>query len=142
MHANYDESLAKNKVDHGNLTANTSLPTPTRLDFQLDSKILQDINTAEKNFDKLVGKHELSVLAYSTYGKNLIKKFRMSPDAYVQMVIQLAYYKKYGVSRSTYESAQTRKFKHGRTETCRTVSIDSVAVVKAMENPTLPVRRI
>ncbi|KAI8055789.1 acyltransferase ChoActase/COT/CPT [Syncephalis plumigaleata] len=132
------DRLAKNQVNHGNLTANTSLPAPTRLDFELDDKVVQAISTAERNFDQLVGKHELSVLAYSTYGKNLIKRFRMSPDAYVQMVIQLAYFKKYGVSRPTYESAQTRKFKHGRTETCRTVSSDSVAFVKAMEDPALP----
>ncbi|KAF9992389.1 Carnitine O-acetyltransferase mitochondrial, partial [Entomortierella chlamydospora] len=58
-----------------------------------------------------------------------------SPDAYVQMIIQLAYYKMHGVSRPTYESAQVRKFQHGRTETCRTVSSESVAWVKAMEDP-------
>ncbi|KAF9149056.1 Carnitine O-acetyltransferase mitochondrial, partial [Mortierella sp. AD010] len=47
----------------------------------------------------------------------------------------LAYYKMHGVSRPTYESAQVRKFQHGRTETCRTVSSESVAWVKAMEDP-------
>ncbi|KAF9343895.1 Carnitine O-acetyltransferase mitochondrial, partial [Mortierella sp. AD094] len=61
-------------------------------------------------------------------------KFKCSPDAYVQMIIQLAYYKMHGVSRPTYESAQVRKFQHGRTETCRTVSTESVAWVKAMED--------
>jgi len=40
----------------------------------------------------------------------------------------------FGVSRPTYESAQTRKYQHGRTETVRTVSADSIAWVKAMED--------
>ncbi|KAI7390528.1 acyltransferase ChoActase/COT/CPT, partial [Hortaea werneckii] len=56
---------------------------------------------------------------------------------YVQMIIQLAYYKFYGKSRPTYESAATRKFQEGRTETCRTVSDDSVAFCSAMQNPAI-----
>lgn len=51
------------------------------------------------------------------------------------MVIQLAYYKMFGTSRPTYESAQTRKFQRGRTETARTVTTESVAFVKKMEDP-------
>ncbi|CAZ82201.1 unnamed protein product [Tuber melanosporum] len=77
----------------------------------------------------------LKVLAYLGYGKGLIKKFKCSPDAYVQMVIQLAYYKMYGKNRPTYESAATRKFQVGRTETCRTVSEESVAWCKSMMDP-------
>ena len=51
------------------------------------------------------------------------------------MMIQLAYYKFYNVNRPTYESASTRKFQLGRTETCRSVSEESVAWCKAMEDP-------
>jgi carnitine O-acetyltransferase len=51
------------------------------------------------------------------------------------MLIQLAYFKMFGVSRPTYESAQTRKFQRGRTETARSVTSESVAFVKAMEDP-------
>lgn len=77
--------------------------------------------------------------AFQQFGKNQVKKFKTSPDGFAQMVIQLAYYKMFGVCRPTYESAQTRKFQLGRTETSRTVSTDSIAFVKAMENPHLPV---
>ena len=58
-----------------------------------------------------------------------------SPDAYVQLTIQLAYKKFYGKNRPTYESASTRKFQEGRTETCRTVSEESVAFCDAMQHP-------
>ena len=64
-----------------------------------------------------------------------MKKFKASPDAYVQMLIQLAYKKFYGKNRPTYESAATRKFQEGRTETCRTVSDESVAFCDAMSHP-------
>ncbi|CAG8586362.1 9627_t:CDS:2, partial [Diversispora eburnea] len=127
--------IARNKIDHGEPNIRFKLPQPEQLNFILNNDALKAIASAEKNFDSLVSKHDLRVLVYQGYGKNGIKKLGFSPDAYVQMIIQLAYYKMYGVSRSTYESAQTRKFAHGRTEVCRTVSVDSVAWVKSMEDP-------
>jgi carnitine O-acetyltransferase len=71
-------------------------------------------------------------LAYQGYGKRLIKKYGLSPDAYVQMSIQLAYFKLFGHSRATYESAQVKKYAFGRTETCRSVSEDTVAWCQVM----------
>lgn len=56
------------------------------------------------------------------------------------MAIQLAYYKMYGHVAATYESAGTRKFIHGRTETGRSVSVESLAWVQAMEDPSKSVR--
>jgi len=67
----------------------------------------------------------------------MIKKFKCSPDAYVQMIIQLAYHKMYGKNRPTYESAATRKYQLGRTETTRTVSDESVAFCSAMADPNI-----
>ena len=64
-----------------------------------------------------------------------MKKFKCSPDAYVQLLIQLAYYKFYGKNRPTYESAATRRFQEGRTETCRSVSDESVLFCKTMAHP-------
>lgn len=125
----------KSKVDHGSPTVRENLPPAYKLNFQLNPTLNDAIAAAEKRFDTLINNHDLNVLAYNGYGKNLIKKFRVSPDAFAQMVIQLGYYKMFGVSRPTYESAQTRKFQHGRTETCRTVSADSIAWVKAQEDP-------
>jgi carnitine O-acetyltransferase len=51
------------------------------------------------------------------------------------MIIQLAYHKFYGKNRPTYESAATRRFQEGRTETCRSVSDESVAFCNAMADP-------
>lgn len=47
------------------------------------------------------------------------RKARLSPDSYLQMALQLAYYRVYGHFASTYETQQTRAFLHGRTgESC------------------------
>ncbi|KAI8971690.1 acyltransferase ChoActase/COT/CPT [Mycotypha africana] len=129
------DGLNRNKIEHGSTQIRSSLPQPQALNFQVNDTVLKDIQTAESNFDTLVNKHDLTVLAYQSYGKNLIKKFKCSPDGFVQMVLQLAYYKMFGTSRPTYESAQTRKFQRGRTETARSVTTESVAFVKTMEDP-------
>lgn len=127
--------MARDKVNHGSTEVRSDLPSPQELNFHVDESIKKDVESASSNFDKLISAHDLTVLAYQSYGKNLIKKFKCSPDGYTQMIIQLAYYKMFGTSRPTYESAQTRKFQRGRTETARTVTNESVAFVKAMEDP-------
>ncbi|KAF9956300.1 hypothetical protein BGZ70_009971 [Mortierella alpina] len=53
----------------------------------------------------------------------------------LNMAIQLAYYKQIHEPCATYETGSTRQFRHGRTETTRTLSNESVAFCKAMEDP-------
>merc|ERR1712157_591112 len=115
----------------------SDIPDPQPLKFQLNEQNVKDLAKATEYHVGQIAQHELKVEAYQGYGKGLMKKFKCSPDAYVQMIIQLAYYKFYGKSRPTYESAATRKFQEGRTETCRTVSDDSVAFCSAMQNPAI-----
>ena len=53
--------------------------------------------------------------------------------------MQLAYWRTYHQPCPTYESASTRQFLHGRTETIRTCSEDSVAFTKAFDNDSMTV---
>ena len=59
-------------------------------------------------------------------------KALLSPDAYIQMALQLAWYKCRGEFTATYETALTRMFAKGRTETIRTFTSDSRAWVLSM----------
>ncbi|KAF2668447.1 carnitine O-acetyltransferas-like protein [Microthyrium microscopicum] len=126
-----------NALDFDNPSVRSNLPEPQALRWELKQETFDDIEAAQKHFDRQFADHDLRVQAYQGYGKGLIKKFKCSPDAYVQLLIQLAYRKMYGVNRPTYESAATRKFQLGRTETCRTVSDESVAWTTAMEESNL-----
>ncbi|EFQ99217.1 carnitine O-acetyltransferase [Nannizzia gypsea CBS 118893] len=132
-----NQLIFSNGLDYSNPSIRSNLPEPQPLNFELNPTILEDISTATKDFEALINKHELRVQAFQAYGKGLIKKFKCSPDAYVQMLIQLAYFKMYGKNRPTYESASTRKYKLGRTETTRSVSDDSVAFCKAQADPSV-----
>ncbi|CAG8951434.1 hypothetical protein HYFRA_00007350 [Hymenoscyphus fraxineus] len=129
-----NEVIFTNKLDFSDPSIRSNLPEPTPIKFHVTKEVTAEIERATKDFTEVIGAHELRVQAYQGYGKGLIKKFKCSPDAYVQMIIQLAYFKMYGKNRPTYESAATRRFQQGRTETCRTVSDDSVAFCKAISD--------
>lgn len=75
--------------------------------------------------------NECQVLEFNQYGKNFITRHKLSPDAFVQMAFQAAYYKLYGRCETTYEPAMTKAFLHGRTEAIRTVQPASLAFVEA-----------
>ncbi|KAH0534030.1 hypothetical protein FGG08_007365 [Glutinoglossum americanum] len=130
-----NDVIFNNKVDLSDPSIRSNLPEPQPLRFHITPEVSEEISRAAKDHRELIAKHELRVQAYQGYGKGLIKKFRTSPDAYVQMIIQLAYHKMYGKNRPTYESAATRRFQLGRTETCRSVSEESVAFCNAMADP-------
>jgi len=131
-----NEVIFANKLDFDATEIRSNLPEPQVIRFKVDKQVDEDLLAAQRHFDGQIGQHELRVQAYQGYGKGLIKKFKCSPDAYVQMVIQLAYHKMYGKNRPTYESAATRRFQQGRTETTRTVSDESVAFCNAMADHT------
>ncbi|KAF1850707.1 acyltransferase ChoActase/COT/CPT [Cucurbitaria berberidis CBS 394.84] len=127
-----NQQIFTNALPFDDPNVRSDLPNPKPLRFEVSKELQKDIDDAQSHFARQIGAHELRVQAYQGYGKGLIKKFKCSPDAYVQMIIQLAYHKFYGKNRPTYESAATRRFQQGRTETCRTVSDESVAFCAAM----------
>lgn len=130
--------IFNNRIDLSPKSVRSNLPDPKPINFVVSREVEESINAALKFHRNEIGAHELRVQSFQGYGKGLIKKFKCSPDAYIQMIIQLAYYKMYGKNRPTYESASTRKFQEGRTETTRTVSDESVAFCRAHEDPSVP----
>ncbi|KAK6463390.1 carnitine O-acetyltransferase mitochondrial precursor [Scheffersomyces coipomensis] len=109
---------------------------PELLSFDLNPASRLNINTAIEKFSQTIAAHDQQIFQHYGYGKGLIKKFKVSPDAFVQLLMQLSYYKLTGKIRPTYESAATRKFLKGRTETGRSVSIESKKFVETWSSPT------
>lgn len=108
------------------------LPTPQRLSWKLED-FENDLDYSMEEFKKLAGSFELCVIS-PEYGKGLIKKKRLSPDGFIQMALQLAYYRLCQKIPKTYESASTRLFHDGRTETIRPVSEFSAQWVRSMQS--------
>jgi len=72
---------------------------------------------------------------WTEYGKGLIKKLRVSPDAFLQMTLQLTFFRNQKKFALTYEASMTRLFREGRTETVRSCTDQSCAFVWAMLDP-------
>jgi len=90
--------------------------------------------SAKKHHAEMTHGYELGTVTFTKYGKKFVKQAGFSGPEYAQMAIQLAGYRLFGKSVSTYEAALTRTFLHGRTETSRAVSPETFEFVKAMEN--------
>lgn len=127
--------LARKQIDMG---SDHSAPVqgPAQLRFQVSGKTLGAIASAEKTFDATVADHDVYVESFYGYGNRAIKQMRCSPDAFVQLAIQLAYKKLFNLNVATYEASQTRIFLHGRTETTRSCSPQSAAFTDAMMDVT------
>lgn len=78
---------------------------------------------------------DLHIYINNAFGKGFIKKCKVSPDAFIQMALQLAYFRDIGRHHLTYEASMTRLFREGRTETVRSCSIESAEWVKSMVDP-------
>ena len=111
--------------------------TPRRLEWDVSPEISTALRFAESHLADLLRQHEFEVLDFQGYGKNFITSMGFSPDAFIQMAMQAAYYGLYGRVECTYEPAMTKAFFHGRTEAVRSVTNEAVNFVKTFwgDNP-------
>ncbi|KAF9579184.1 hypothetical protein BGW38_004654, partial [Lunasporangiospora selenospora] len=117
---------------------NGFVDAPTYLPFVTDAKVQEHIKAATVTIENLSKNSDCGIINFEEYGVDFVKKsVKTSPDAYLQMAIQLGYYKQMGQSCATYETGSTRQFRDGRTETTRTLSSESAAFCKAMEDPSV-----
>uniref|UniRef100_A0A8C2K516 Carnitine O-palmitoyltransferase 1, muscle isoform n=1 Tax=Cyprinus carpio TaxID=7962 RepID=A0A8C2K516_CYPCA len=118
---------------------NKSLATPTRLQWDIPKcqEIIESSYMIAKGIANDVDFHGC---LFNEFGKGLIKKCRTSPDAFIQLALQLAHYRDKGEFCLTYESSMTRMFREGRTETVRSCTCESTAFVRAMEDESTTVR--
>ncbi|TKA74882.1 hypothetical protein B0A55_05033 [Friedmanniomyces simplex] len=116
--------------------------TPHKLEWDMVPELSTALRFAETRLADLIQQNEFQTLEFMQYGKNFITSMGFSPDAFVQMAFQAAYYGMYGRLESCYEPAMTKSYFHGRTEAIRPVTPESVEFVRTFwaENP--PARKI
>uniref|UniRef100_A0A8B9L593 Carnitine O-acetyltransferase b n=1 Tax=Astyanax mexicanus TaxID=7994 RepID=A0A8B9L593_ASTMX len=74
------------------------LPMPKKLYFYIDPAIKWDIEMAKQNLDILINDLDITCFNFQRFGKEFPKKLRFSPNSFIQMAIQLAYYRSDAVS--------------------------------------------
>ncbi|XP_033273064.1 carnitine O-palmitoyltransferase 1, brain isoform isoform X3 [Orcinus orca] len=70
-----------------------SLPQPQRLHWDLPDKIHLSISLALRGAKTLSGNIDCHVFPFSHFGKSFIKRWHLSSDSFVQMALQLAYFR-------------------------------------------------
>lgn len=111
--------------------------TPRKLEWDMVPELSIAVRFAETRLADLIEQNEFECLDFSSFGKNFITSMGFSPDAFVQMAFQAAYYGLYGKVECTYEPAMTKVYLHGRTEAVRPVTEESVNFVQTFwtDNP-------
>uniref|UniRef100_A0A673YYV2 carnitine O-palmitoyltransferase n=1 Tax=Salmo trutta TaxID=8032 RepID=A0A673YYV2_SALTR len=125
--------LGYNEEGHCKGEVDASLPRPQRLSWDITPECQEQISQSLAVAQALADDVDFHVFSFRDFGKGRIKKCRISPDAYIQLALQLAYYRDRGMFCLTYEASMTRLFREGRTETVRSCSNESCAFIKALE---------
>ncbi|XP_057381809.1 carnitine O-acetyltransferase-like [Daphnia carinata] len=94
-------------------------PDCERLTFNLTPALEETVKLAKRNVDLLVQDVQMNSFSFDKFGKEDIKALKLSPDSFIQIAIQMAFIRLHGHPAAHYESASTRKFHGGRTETIR-----------------------
>jgi carnitine O-palmitoyltransferase 2 len=102
-----------------------------RLEFKLDDTLKAGIRQAQVTYKKSTEALHLKNFELA-YGRDVPKRYKLSPDSWMQSGIQCAYYKAFKTFTATYESASTSAFKKGRTETIRPVTPATIKLAEYM----------
>jgi len=102
-----------------------------KLSWNLSPESKTDIEIARKDSLALVNDVDTHVLKFTDFGRDRMKEMKVSPDAAAQLSFQLAYAKVHGKNAAVYEACAMKNYLHGRTETIRACSTDSIAMVSA-----------
>jgi carnitine O-acetyltransferase len=127
------------------LTNKVGQPTldtyPKKVDFTIPDSIKESIVYAEAALGDQIMSSDTVVLEFNDYGKMLIVGNNLSPDAYVQMSMMLAFYKLYGKVVCAYEPVLTKQFYHGRTEAMRSATPQAKELCQIMFDGKAPNRQ-
>uniref|UniRef100_A0A8C9WXP5 carnitine O-palmitoyltransferase n=1 Tax=Sander lucioperca TaxID=283035 RepID=A0A8C9WXP5_SANLU len=109
-----------------------NLPGPLKLSWDIPAECQEVIESSLTVARTLADDVDSHIFPFKDFGKGLIKKCRTSPDAFIQIALQLAQYRDKGKFCLTYEASMTRLFREGRTETVRSCTMETCAFVRAM----------
>ncbi|KAI6208440.1 Cpt-6 [Aphelenchoides besseyi] len=114
------------------VTARSGLQLAKRLELDMNDEMQTEVQKCYDNYVIQKNDVDLASAVFKDWGKGKIKAAKCPPDAFMQMAIQLAYYKEARKCVPTYEAAAARFYDYSRTETIRTTSRRSAAFVRAM----------
>uniref|UniRef100_A0A8C6LZN7 Carnitine O-acetyltransferase b n=1 Tax=Nothobranchius furzeri TaxID=105023 RepID=A0A8C6LZN7_NOTFU len=116
------------------------LPMPKKLYFHIDLDIKRDIEQAKQNLDILINDLDVNVFNFKRFGKELPKKHNLSPNSFIQVALQLAYYRVHNEVCPACDIASQRMFQGGRTEYIRSPTNQALKFILAFDDRSESVR--
>lgn len=110
----------------------TFLPKVEPLEITVPKETQCTIPQAIQALDINAKDLQMDYHVFESFGKSRLKELRLHPDAFVQVVLQAAVFKTHAKALPTYETATTRQFYHGRTETVRSCTQEALEFAKAL----------
>ncbi|KAM5241227.1 choline O-acetyltransferase isoform 2-T4 [Hipposideros larvatus] len=112
----------------------SELPAPRRLRWKCSPEIQGLLASSAEKLQRIVKNLDFTIYKFDNYGKTFIKKQKCSPDAFIQVALQLAFYRLHKRLVPTYESASIRRFQEGRVDNIRSATPEALSFVKAITN--------
>lgn len=106
-------------------------PVWREVDFALSEESKGHVAKGSKALASILSRLQIRVLYDPDISFQAVRQLATSPDAFAQMAMQVAFRQVRGFVPSVYESATTKSFLWGRTETLRPLTTDSAAFVAA-----------
>ncbi|KAF8280743.1 putative carnitine O-palmitoyltransferase II [Trypanosoma cruzi] len=108
-----------------------------QLKWCLTPKLEQEGAKAKRRIDADIRRMDCCSCLVNEIGSSdpVFRKGPIKVDPFLQLAMQLAWWRLYKSTVSTYESASTAAYLHGRTECIRSATIESQAFTILMDNP-------
>jgi len=106
-------------------------PRGAQLKFVTDSKTVAGIGRAMEMWQSYAADCDIILWHHTDHGMEFYKKKRLYADTVVQLAM-LAYLRLHHRPAATYETATTKKYYHGRTETVRSCTPEAIEWAKSM----------
>ncbi|XP_064836647.1 carnitine O-acetyltransferase b isoform X2 [Oncorhynchus masou masou] len=113
------------------------LQMPKKLYFNIDREIKRDIEHAKQNLDILINDLDIRCFNFQRFGKELPKQHNLSPNAFIQVALQLAYYKVHNEVCASCDIASQRMFRGGRTDYIRSPTNQMLKFVLTFDDPSI-----
>lgn len=136
----YTQDVFNDSIQRSANTMNkgASVTEPVKqLSWKLTPEIEHVIADGQRRLQKEIDAMDFYVGLFDLFGKtDKIFKGPAKPDPFMQVAMQLAWWRMYKSTVSTYESASTAAFLRGRTECIRSATIESQKFTLLMDSPT------
>ncbi|KAJ1951386.1 hypothetical protein FBU59_000184 [Linderina macrospora] len=128
------EAAMKERGPYKDSAPISGLSEPSVVHWNVPSDVVQIIDKVRGDSAKLAQNLRIRLGNANEFGASWIKTLGVSPDAFFQLALQVAYFRQHGRPAPTYETASLRAFLHGRTETIRSCTPEAWAFAKAFDD--------